>query len=308
MAEGPWDDPQPAAVPEVQAFTPTQAQSAGPWEDSSAGPWADVPTPSSGYGQLLWGGLQRNFRQLQATPDSLLAIGAELSGDAAGLERHARAAAAIEEQAPKAEWELKNVSNPMDFTYWLTERFGENALTLLTAGAGGGAGALVGHLASKGLGATAVTRAALMRAGGTTGLLGTAVPTETAATAQEQFGVSDAAQRLDPNAPLTTQPTWSILAGLGKGALEVYTPLRIGNALLTPGRQLGRTVPGAIASVAAGEGATEFLQEGIDIYLRQLSDPAYEFWGQGPNWMGEGAWRLAEATVAGASIGGIVGT
>ncbi|RPI80292.1 MAG: hypothetical protein EHM41_23010, partial [Chloroflexi bacterium] len=288
-----------------EPITPTEVQVAGA---PPPGFTVDPVAPLRDWQQLLVQGVQRNWANLKAAPSALMAMGSELAGDTAGMERHARAAEAIEASATRPQWELKNVTSPADFGYWLSERFGENALTLLTSAAGGGVGALSGHMLARGIGASAASRAALLRAGGVGGAFSTAAPIEAAGTGQERFQVAEAQQKVDPSVPLTTDPYWSLGAGALKGALEIWTPLSISRALVTPGLQLGKTIPGAIAKTSAREAATEAAQEGIDIYLRMASDPNYSFFGDGPFMMGEGAWRLAEATVAGGAIGGIVGT
>lgn len=278
----------------------------------------DIASPRpAGYTASLFGrGVQRNFRQLQAVPNTLAGIAAEQSGDTEGMQRNMAAAAAIEAQAPQPEWSLQNIHGMQDFSYWVAERFGENLLTLGTSAVGGGAGMLLGHFGARALGYGALSRAALARAG-TGGMYATVMPTETANTAQELYQVTEKQQQdallryasgENVTIPdLSTSPLTSTAAGSIKGLLEVWTPFSIARALTTPGLQLGKTFAGAVAKVSAKEAGTEFAQEGIDIALRMMHDPTYRFTGDGPFMMGEGAWRLAEATAAGGTIGAIVG-
>ena len=250
-------------------------------------------------GRLIWEGLQRNFRQLQATPDTLRAVGTEaLGGDPLEALLASARAEEIESQAPRAQWSLQDITNPEEFAYWLSERFGENALTLLTSFAGGAAGAGIGALGARALGGSLAMRRASTLAGTVAGGFATSAPIETAATGQEQFQVTG-----------STQPELAIPAGVLKGLLELWTPTKVIRALGTPGRQLGATIPGAVVSTAGREAATEGLQESIDIALRMHSDPDYRFFGEGPYpSLGEGGWRLLESMAAGGAIGGLVGT
>lgn len=260
-------------------------------------PVASPPRGWQAAGQYVWEGIQRNFRQLEAAPQALTAVYHGLTGDPVAEMLAAAEAQETERKAPQPRWSLQDVTGAEDFGYWAAERFGENALTLLTAFAGGASGALIGGLGARALGGSAAARLAAQKAGALSGAFATSAPIETAGTAGEQFEVTG-----------STQPQLSLPAGVAKGLLELWTPSRVINAMLTPGRQLGRTVAGAAVGAAGREAATEAAQEAIDIAARMYNDPQYSFFGQGPTLsMGPGAWRLLESATAGGLIGGAVG-
>ena len=255
--------------------------------------------PSHGWqvGRLFWEGVQRNYQQLAAVPSALRAQAHAIADDPVLSMLQAAQAEDIESKAPKAQWQLQDVKDVGEFANWLAERFGENAITLLTAFAGGSAGAITGGLSARALGGSLATRRAAQTAGAIAGGFLTSAPIEIAATGQEQFQVTG-----------DVKPQFAIPAGVAKGLLELWTPTKIIRSLSIPGRQLGETIAGAITRTAGREALTEGLQESIDIALRMHSDPKYSFFGEGPYpSMGEGAWRLLEASIAGGVIGGVVG-
>lgn len=252
--------------------------------------------PSRSYWDLFSGGIARNWAQMRAAPHTLQGIAAEVGGDQATMQAALHRALEIERQAGESQWSLQNITGVEDFSYWLTEKLGENALTMLGAMATGGLGAAAGAGIASRMGLSAAARAAVARAGAGTAIVGGATALEAPGTAQEQFGVTG-----------STMPHLSIPAGFAKGLLEAYMPMRMLSALTRPGRQFGANILGAAGRGVIQEGATEGLQESIDIALRMYSDPNYSFSGNGPFYMGEGAWRLAEATAAGAALGGTVG-
>lgn len=276
-------------------------------------PQASAPRGWQALGTYLFEGLQRNYAQLRAAPAGLRAQYHAVAGDpvaemlaaaeAEHIERYgsADAQAVPANQVPEARWRLQDVTSPEEFSYWLAERFGENSLTLLTSFAGAGAGATVGSLLARGMGGSnalrqAAVRALYMERGAIAGGFASATALETPATGSEMFQTTG-----------SVQPQYSIPAGVLKGALEMWFPSRVLNALTIPGKSLGRSIGTGLAHGLVQEGATETMQEAIDIALRMHVDPNYSFFGDGPYGMGEGAWRLAEAGLAGGLIGAGVG-
>jgi hypothetical protein len=258
----------------------------------------------SSLGQLAAGGVKRNLEQWRAMPSSLGAIASELQGDTAGAQAKAQEAAGILKAAGEGEWNLQKVHDPESFSYWLAEKLGEQGITALatigTGGLGGlGSAALARTLAEKGL-LSEAGRRALMLGGMATPTYALSTAMETAGTSQEQFEVTGG-----------VQPGLSAGAGAAKGLLELWAPLSIAKALMRPGLQLGKTLPGAVGKIAAKEGSTETAQEAIDITARKYNDPNYSYFKDGftlaPSGWGEGAWRLAEAGAAGAAVGGVYG-
>ncbi len=242
-----------------------------------------------GLGSSFFEGLQRNLKQLSAVPSSLRAVYHDVAGDPIEGLLAAQQAQQIEDEAPKAQWSLKDVRSPDEFAHWFMERFGENALTLLTTAVGGGGGMLAGQLGARALGGSLATRAVAARLGGLAGAFGTTTATETAGTASELAQATG-----------STHPEWALPAGLAKGLLELWLPATVTHALTTPGKQLGSSIPRALLRTAGMEAGTETLQEAIDVAARMYNDPSYEFFN-------DGAWRLAEAGLAGGLIGGLVG-
>lgn len=279
----------------------------------------NVDPKQTGYIDLLSGGVQRGVQSLKAAPDSWKGVMAGLRGDLPLAHEHMRAAEEIEKQAPEGVWKLENVSNADEFARWLTEKFGENAINILAAIPTGVVGGLTGALATRGLVSSGAIRGVLEAGkmvpsakalqwgatlGGGAALYPLTVGLETPGTAQEQFKVTgDAFGAVEADRALK--------AGLLKGMFELYTPMSIARALVAPGYQLGKTFVGGIGKGFLKEAATEAAQEAIDIYARQLAEPGYSYFKNGPTLMpegwGEGAWRLAEAGVAGGFLGGVFG-
>ncbi len=302
--------PSAPAAPE-RSFTLEAEQAAGqPQEDQSYDYFLKTGKEQPGYfstlGSLAYGGVKRNLEQFRAMGPSLRAIGSELQGDQAGAIEQANKAQQILKQAGDSEWSLQKIKDAETFSYWLAEKLGEQGITALaTIGTGGVAG-----IGVNAVGKTLLQKGLLTEAGARAlTLAGVGIPTyalstamETAGTSQEQFEVSKGT---------TTRPELSLGAGATKGLLELWTPLSIGRALVTPGLQLGKTTLGAFAKVAAREGATETAQEAIDITARKYHDPSYSYFKDGPTIMpsgwAEGAWRLAEAGAAGAAVGAVYG-
>src|SRR5262245_11202057 len=246
--------------------------------------------PERGLFETFTRGVARNYGQFQAAAPMLKAVYQELQGDQEAAIASAKEAHAIQQPYGDSDWEFSKVHDPGDFAYWLTEKLGEQGITMLSTLATGGTGgiaasALGKYLLGRGLVTTAGKKA--IELGGIT------VPTyalssamETAGTAEEQFQASKGT---------TTNPEVSITAGMAKGALEIVTPMRIASAMMKEGLQLGKTTLGATAKNFATELLTEFAQENIDIYARKLADPNYNYFGSGAEWYkGEGFQRAVE--------------
>src|SRR4029077_15734130 len=97
-------------------------------------------------------------------------------------------------------------------------------------------------------------------------------------------------------------------AGAVKGGLELWTPLRLSNALTKEGLQLGGVTLKGLATTALGELTTEGLQEIVDVQARKYADPGYSYFDPGASWyLGPGARRVIEAAVTGGVVGGVYG-
>ncbi len=302
-------NPQPAQVPgEFPALPSEQATSPFPTlpsegaseDESTLAPGRQrkaqlseeeraAQRESTSVGSLFSQGFQRGVQSLRAVPESFSAISSDLVGDEAAAIAAAQRAKAIEDEAPEALWELKNVRGLTDFGLWLTERLGENAVNILGAAVTGGAGGIVGALGARGLALSAAGRAAMIRAGAGAGAFASSMPLETSGTMLEQFEATG-----------SPQGATSLVAGTAKGLLELPTMFRLFAPLRATSQgpkhfltELGKTM--------RTEGLTELAQEEIDILARKYNDPNYSYFGS------PALWRRAEAGVAGAAIGGIVG-
>ncbi len=261
--------------------------------------------PEKGFVETANSALARGWGNIKATVPQLQATYNEYQGGDAEYTRQKMAEAeAITKPLGESEWNIQNIHSPSDFAMWLTEKAGEQganfAAMAVTGGVGGlGAKAVAQSLLSRALIGQTSARAIMLAGGGIpTGALN--IGLETAGTAEEQFKVTG-----------STQPERSLTAGALKGTLESLVPLSVGRALMTPGRQLGKTFIGATGKISAEEGLTEAAQEAVDIYMRKLAQPDYSYFKDGPTIMpsgwGEGMWRLAEAGAAGMAVGGIYG-
>jgi hypothetical protein len=301
VPQGPAPVASGAGVDELDAYVGGGTQPPSDQLDSYVMGQAQSPKSKT---ELFTSGLARNWAQIQATIPSLKALYKESQGDMAGAIESAKEAQAIMAPHGESEWNLQKIHSPSDFSNWFVEKMGEQGVTMLSMMATGGVGGLTANVAARSLlqraliGSTSARALTLAGSGLPTYALSSAM--ETAGTSQEQFEVTG-----------STQPGMSIGFGMSKGLLELYAPMSIARALITPGRQLGKSLPGAIFKLAVKEGSTELAQEAIDIYARKLSDPNYSYFKDGPTLMpegwGEGMWRLTEAGAAGTVVGGAYG-
>lgn len=288
-------------------------------EEEEALAQLDLMMPKKGYfetlGGLYSGGVKRNLAQFQAMPDMVGALYNKYQGNDELAVEQARKAIAIEGSAGKPEYDLTKVHDLEDFSYWLTEKLGENAATtaamaftgvagaLLTKGgmmvAGSMAPTVTKSMVEKGLITEGTRRAALMT--------GAAVPTYALTTGLETSGtgseIFEATGKLAPELALG--------AGMAKGALELWAPMSLAKSIISPSMVLGKTLPGAITKMMLKEGSTELAQEAIDITARKHMDPTYNFFDSGTeDWLSlkhPGVLRLTEAGLAGSLVGGVYG-
>lgn len=288
----------------------------GSYPKNEAGATVIPDQPKSEYDQLLdeatgpakkglvetfTSGFSRGVQQMALTPSTLRYLYEDQFGDPNEAIRRATEVKTQLEQIGDGQWDLSKIHNLEDFSYWLSEKLGEQGPQIIASLATGG---------PAGMAASGIAKKLLLDGAIKTGtakaiaMAGTALPTyalttglETAGTAQEQF---DAFGQINAKTALG--------AGAIKGLFELYTPMRLTNALTKEGLQLGRTTIGGIAKTAVGEGLTEGIQETVDVYARMLHDPNYSFFDPGASWyLGEGARRVIEATVTGAAVGGVYG-
>jgi hypothetical protein len=263
VPQGPAPVASGAGVDELDAYVGGGTQPPSDQLDSYVMGQAQSPKSKT---ELFTSGLARNWAQIQATIPSLKALYKESQGDMAGAIESAKEAQAIMAPHGESEWNLQKIHSPSDFSNWFVEKMGEQGVTMLSMMATGGVGGLTANVAARSLlqraliGSTSARALTLAGSGLPTYALSSAM--ETAGTSQEQFEVTG-----------STQPGMSIGFGMSKGLLELYAPMSIARALITPGRQLGKSLPGAIFKLAVKEGSTELAQEAIDIYARKLSDP-----------------------------------
>lgn len=231
-----------------------------------------------GVGSAFAGGVERGINQLETGRDTFQGIAAELSGDRAGvLEQQNQIKRREAEQTPSLVPSLADVYNPSDMMYWVSERLGEQVPVLGMSALGGGIGALTAKAVSRGL----VSAKAGAAIGGYTAASGM----ETAGTAQEQFEATKGE---------SYNPGLSTVAGLTKGAFEIYAPTKFLKGLSAP----GKSIASETLKTAFREGATELVQEAIDVGARNYTDPAYGFLNA------KVGWRLADSAVAGFVVGG----
>ncbi len=306
----PYDEFLASATQQAPSTGPAPVQT-GAGEDAyaeflnGATPAAPVEKSYPGeLGRLFAGGVDRNIAQWQSMPNQLLAIHHELQGNTEESARLMGEAQKTQAPTGDSEWNLQKIHDVESFSYWMAEKLGEQSITALASMGTGLGGGLAVNAAAQNLAARgaigAVSHRAMVLAGMTVPTYALTTAMETAGTAEEQFQVTG-----------STQPQRSIPAGMVKGVLELWTPLSISKALLTPGLQLGKTLPGAIAKLSAKEAATETAQEAVDIHMRKLAEPGYSYFKDGPTlapsgW-GDGMWRLAESGAAGGLVGAAFG-
>lgn len=264
--------------------------------------------------QTLLGGFTAGFKRGLKNDTALVkgAIGVGLNGlgmesgnewldDAIATQQEA------EKSTPRAVGSFSDIGGIGDAAMYASETLGEQVPTILgliaTGGLGGAALKWGGRkLVEKGV----ATRLAevMAKRGVIASTLAGATTLETGASGIEQKAATG-----EVNVPL------AIGAGLGKGALETITPMALSKTLgitddLTRGlistiagglQGAGRTrILKAVATGAATEGATETLQEAVDIAVRGYVDKNYDALGP------EAAERLLNAGIGGALVGGTV--
>lgn len=240
-----------------------------------------------GYVQAFTAGVERNWGQIKSIAPTLEGMYAEATGDQAGAARSFAESQQIQDAAPKQLVpNFTHIHDWDDFSTWLTERLGEQSLTMLSMAATGGATGLAANVTGRGLMMSSAGRAALTKYSATAGagLAGTAL--ETSGTADEL-----------KQATGSYHPGLSVGAGAVKGMLEIYTPAMLIRGLSQPGKALGTE----IAKNAFREGLTESAQEAIDVAARKYADPNFQFFTK------ENGVRVIEAGLAGFAVGGIYG-
>lgn len=279
----------------------------------------DLMLPKKGYfetlGDLYSGGVKRNIAQIQAMPDMISSLYNAYQGNEEVAVEQAKRAIATEGSAGKPQYDLSKVNDLEDFSYWLTEKLGENAATTVAMGFTGVVGGLLakGGMATVGSMAPAATKSLVERGLITEGtrratlMAGAAIPTYALTTSLETSGTGSEIFE----ATGTLAPELSLAAGAAKGALELWGPMSVAKSLISPNLVLGKTVSGAIGKLMLKEGTTELVQEGIDITARKMMDPKYNFFDSGvDDWFSfkhPGVLRLTEAGLAGGLVGGVYG-
>lgn len=288
-------------------------------EEEEALAQLDLMLPKKGYfetlGDLYSGGVKRNIAQIQAMPDMVGALYNKYQGNEEEAIAQAKKAIAIEGSAGKPQYDLSKVNDLEDFSYWLTEKLGENAATTVAMGFTGVVGGLLakGGMAAMGSMAPAATKSLVEKGLITEGtrratlMAGAAIPTYALTTGLETSGTGSEIFE----ATGTLAPELSLAAGAAKGALELWGPMSIAKSLISPNVVLGKTFTGAVGKLMVKEGATELAQEAIDITARMHMDKTYKFFDSGvEDWFTfrhPGVLRLTEAGLAGGLVGGVYG-
>ncbi|KKN74532.1 hypothetical protein LCGC14_0389490 [marine sediment metagenome] len=274
--------------------------------------------PEAGVGSEFITGIGAGLKSLGGQFTAAAGVVSQLVGaeeTAQGLfESAAETEAEIQAETPRAVGFEQAFDSPGNFVTWLSRMTGEQIPVLGTILLGGGLGGIVGGLIGRGVLTAAEAGSVLARAGGlaqkfgvAAGGIGAAAGFETGATAGEQF-----------QAVGEVQPGVSLAAGVAKGALEVIVPFglakvlgissaaaggvlaRITESLTKIQSRTGRAlVTGAVA--APVEGATELMQEAIDLGVRSYVDENFQALGP------EGVQRLLEASTTGLFMGVIFG-
>lgn len=200
-----------------------------------------------------------------------------------------------------------------DFLEWSAFNLGEQIPNMATIVAGGGLGGIVGRKVGQLQAAKVIDDIAARKLtqrftekGAKAGAFLASSGIETAGTAEEQLLATG-----------KVNPVVAVGAGLLKGGLEIAAPLAVAQRFgmgenlsnkfvtqlvnkLTKGGVTRRTASGALV-LAAGEGATEGLQETIDIAARRFVDENYDVLGP------EARSRILNSVAVGALLGGVVG-
>jgi hypothetical protein len=287
----------PTEAPQTPAATPAEQGSGDGSKyleelDAMIAPAPQAPpsegvseeTPARrGYASVFADAVRRNAAQMQAAIPTLRGLAAEAGGDQAGAEAFAADAAALQAQAPEQYQEFSKIRTLEDFSYWATEKFGENILTMPLIMAGGGIGALVGRGLLSPLAGRYLSSKLATQIGAGTGAFLPSAGLETADTAESQRALTG-----------SYQPGVSLTAGALKGSLEMVTPLMLNRWV----KEGGKDVLKAMGSGAVTEGATELLQNETDVWARRYSDPKFDPW-SADTWL-----QRAESLAAGTLVGG----
>lgn len=197
--------------------------------------------------------------------------------------------------------------SPGNFARFAARNLGEQAPIIGSIILGGGVGGLIGRLVGRGALTAAEGVAGASRFGAEVGALTTGAGIETASTGQEIYGATG-----------EVNPGVAFSAGIAKGALEAIVPLafarRFGISSTAAEGILGSItkvidqIPSKLGRIATGaalgvgvEGATEMLQEAIDVGARAYVDENYDALGPGA------AMRILQAGFTGALVGGVLG-
>lgn len=240
-----------------------------------------------GYLSAFGSGVERNWGQIKAIAPTLKGMYAEATGDEAGAQQAFNDSQQLLNAGPQQlipnftyihDWD--------DFSTWLSERLGEQSLTMLSMAATGGAGGLSANLAGRGLMMSQASRAALTKFGAGAGAFAGSTALETSGTAQELREATGSY-----NVPVAAT------AGAIKGGLEIYTPAMLIRGLSQP----GKSIVTEIGKHAVREGLTESAQEAVDVSARKYADPNFTFFST------DNAVRIAEAGLTGFAVGGVYG-
>lgn len=248
-------------------------------------------------------GLQSATRQILSTPPALAGLMSQSLGMSDYAQMHLEYSRQIAEGgAKRGIGGIEDLtSDPMTWVRYVSGVLGEAVPYVLSIWGGGGSGTLVARALAK-RGVDSATKRAILAAMPTGGAVMTGAAIETGVTAQELHGATG-----------KVEPLASAIAGSAKGSLEAIFPfvlarqfgLPLGQAtglwreLAETAMQAGGTRLGRAAVGAGIEGATEALQEEIDIRARAWFDRNYE-----PS--SQEAWlRRANAFVAGGVGGGV---
>lgn len=298
---------------EAPAPPPSADPFAAELSTRSKGAGGPVVTPGAPPQTLLGGfaqGFKRGLKNDTALAKGAIGLGLSGLGFESGNEWLDEAIAdqeSAETASPRAVPSFTDIKGVGDAAMYATETLGENIPTLLglvaTGGVGGAALKYGGRkLVEKGV-ENRLTKL-LMEKGAHASVLGAATGLETGASAVEQKQATG-----EVNIPL------ALGAGVAKGALETITPLALGKTLgitddLAKGlvSKIAAGLQGAgrarilkgVATGAVTEGATESLQEAVDIAVRGYVDKNYDALGP------EAAERLLNAGIGGALVGGTI--
>lgn len=305
------DDPsapaQTLSVFDMGLATPTAAtMSAGAPGQVNANPESNTlfgnakpETPLGDFGA----GLQSGARGVIATVPALNAIGVEMTGLAPGYGKSMMELSTqiAEGGAKPGVGRIEDLTaNPVSWMRYVAGTLGETVPFVASVFTGAGAaGSFSRWIASKGVPAS--TRRLILATAPEVGAFATAGAIETGATARELYSATG-----------EVKPYESIVAGGAKGALESLFPLVLSRQLgMTVGQGVGlydrllntvaQTEGSLFARVGTGvalEGATEYMQEEVDIATRKYVDENYAFFGPDANS------RRLNALVAGGIGGG----